>query len=107
MKLCIVLQSNTQERIWNVLRLGITALKAGNQATIFLMNEGSEFDDIPDSEAFNLSGLLGTYKELNGEIYACGTCLKLRGKDESATCPISTMADLVKMIESSDKVMVF
>jgi len=44
---------------------------------------------------------------LKGEIYACGSCLKIRGKEESGVCPISTMTDLLKMVESSDKVLVF
>lgn len=44
---------------------------------------------------------------MNGEIYACGTCLKVRGKEESGVCPISTMSDLLKMVEGSDKVLVF
>ncbi|MEK7567992.1 MAG: DsrE family protein [Patescibacteria group bacterium] len=54
---------------------------------------------------------------MKGEIYACGTCLKVRGlpaprlrqagKKETSVCPISTMSDLLKMVESSDKVLVF
>jgi len=46
-------------------------------------------------------------KELKGNLYACGTCLEIRGKKEAAVCPISTMSDLLKMVESSDKVLVF
>ncbi len=34
-------------------------------------------------------------------------CLELRGKSESKVCPVSTMSDLLKMVESSDKVLVF
>ena len=75
MKLGIILQSNKPEHAWNTFRL-----------EIFLMNEGSELDTIPDS---------------------CGTCLKLRGKEENKVYPISTMSDLLKMVENSDKVLVF
>jgi len=74
---------------------------------IFLMNEGSELDTIPDSEHFNISAKVTEFKELKGEIYACGTCFELRGKSESKACPISSMSDLLKMIESSDKILVF
>ena len=42
-----------------------------------------------------------------GNIYACGSCLKIRGKEESKVCSISTMSDLLSMIERSDKVLVF
>ncbi|MDP2630210.1 MAG: DsrE family protein [Candidatus Uhrbacteria bacterium] len=107
MKLGIILQSNKPEHIWNTFRLGITALKASHQVEVFLMNEGSELDTIPDSEHFDISAKVAEFKKLGGGIYACGTCLELRGKDESNVCPISTMSDLLAMVETSDKVLVF
>jgi len=107
MKLGIVLQSNIPEHIWNAFRLGITTLKAGHQAEIFLMNEGSELDNILDTANFDISDKVTEFKELTGNIYACGSCIKVRGKEESQICPLSTMSDLLKMIESSDKILVF
>ncbi len=107
MKFGIILQSNKPEHVWNAFRLAITALKAGNQAEVFLMNEGSELDAIPDSESFDISAKIAEFKELKGEIYVCGTCLKIRGKRESSVCLVSTMSDLLKIIEGSDKVLVF
>lgn len=107
MKLGIILQSNKPEHAWNTFRLGITALKAGHRVEIFLMNEGSELDTIPDTKDFDISAKTTEFKELKGEIYACGTCLKVRDKEESKVCPVSTMFDLLKMVEDSDKVLVF
>lgn len=107
MKLGIILQSNNLECAWNTFRLGITALKSSHTVKIFLMNEGSELDSIADSEHFDISVKVAEFKKLNGEIYACGTCLKTRGKEKSNVCPISTMDDLLKMIENSDKVLSF
>ena len=107
MKLGIILQSNKPEHAWNTFRLGITALKADHQVEIFLMSEGSELDTIPDSKDFDVSVKVAEFKELKGEIYACGSCLKVRGKEESKICPVSTMSDLLKMVERSDKVLVF
>jgi len=107
MKLGIILQSNKLEHVWNTFRLGLTALKANHQVEIFLMNEGTELDTIPDSEPFDISVKVAEFKKLKGEIYACGSCLKVRGKEKSKVCPISTMSDLLKMVESSDKVLVF
>jgi len=107
MKLGLILQSNKPEHAWNAFRLGITALKTSHKVEVFLMNEGTELDTIPDSKDFNISAKVAEFKELKGEIYACGTCLKMRGKEESKVCPISTMSDLLKMIENSDKVLVF
>ena len=107
MKIGIILQSNKPEHIWNTFRFGITSLKAGHQAEIFLMSEGSELDTIPDTKDFDISKKVSEFKELKGEIYACGSCLKVRGKEESSVCPVSTMSDLLKMVENSDKVLVF
>src|SRR3989338_8238045 len=107
MKLGIILQSNKPEHAWNTFRLGITALKAGHQVEVFLMNEGSELDEIPDSKDFDISAKVTEFKELKCGIYACGTCLKVRGKQENKICPVSTMSDLLKMVERSDKVLVF
>ena len=107
MRLGIILQSNKPEHAWNTFRLGITALKASHQVEIFLMNEGSELDTILDSEHFDISAKVAEFKKLKGEIYACGTCLEIRGKNENKVCPVSTMFDLLKMVESSDKVLVF
>ena len=107
MKLGIILQSNKLEHAWNTFRLGITALKANHQVEIFLMNEGSELETIPDSKDFDVSIKLAEFKSLKGGLYACGTCLQLRGKGESKICLVSTMSDLLKMVENSDKVLVF
>lgn len=107
MKLGIILQSNKPEHAWNTFRLGITALKANHQVEIFLMNEGSELEAIPDSKDFDISVKVAEFKELKGEIYACGSCLKVRGKEENNICPVSTMSDLLNMVEMSDKVLVF
>jgi uncharacterized protein involved in oxidation of intracellular sulfur len=107
MKLGIILQSNNPEHVWNAFRLGITALKADRQVEIFLLSEGSELDTIEDSKDFDISARVTEFKELKGNLYACGTCLKLRGKEESNVCPVSTMTDLFAMVESSDKVLVF
>lgn len=107
MKLGIILQSNNPEHVWNALRLGITTLSTSHSVKIFLMNEGVEIGDIPDTKQFDISKKLKEFNRLCGQVYSCGTCLELRHKAENKACPISTMKDLVKMIEESDKVLVF
>jgi len=107
MKIGIILQSDNPEHVWNTFRFGITSLKANHRVTIFLMNEGTELDIVRDTKDFDISKKVAEYKELKGGIYACGTCLKLRGKEEIGICPVSTMSDLLKMVEESDKILVF
>ena len=107
MKLGIILQSNKPEHLWNTFRLGIAALKEGHSVQINLMNEGVEAEDIPDTEQFDISEKILEFKALKGVILACETCLKIRSKSESKVCPVTTMKDLVKLIEESDKILVF
>ena len=107
MKLGIILQSNKTEHAWNTFRLGQTALKAGHAVEVFLMNEGAELDSIEDTPDFDVSAKVAEFKEQKGIMYVCGSCLKVRGKEGAGTCPISTMSDLLAMIERSDKVLVF
>ena len=107
MKIGIILQSNNPEHVWNMFRFGIASLKANHGVTIFLMSEGAELDTIADTENFDISRKVAEYQELKGNLYACGTCLEIRGKTESGVCPVATMTDLLKTVEESDKVLVF
>ena len=107
MKLGIILQSNNAEHIWNTLRLAIASLKAGHTVQIFLFSEGVEIEDIKDTEQFDISNKLQEFKDLKGIILACETCLQVRSKSESKVCPTTTMKELVKMVDESDKVLVF
>ena len=107
MRLGIILQSNKPEHVWNTFRLAITAQKAGNETEVFLMSEGSELEDIRDTEDFDISAKVSEFKALKGGLYACGSCLKVRGKEGSNVCPVSTMTDLLAMVERSDKILVF
>lgn len=71
------------------------------------MSEGSELDAIADTKDFDVSLKVAEFQALRGNIYACGSCLKVRGKEGSSVCPVSTMSDLLAMVERSDKVLVF
>src|SRR3990167_9560212 len=99
MKLGIILQSNKPEHVWNTFRLGITALKAGNEAEAFLMSEGSELDTIPDSKDFDISAKKAEIKNQKGKNYARGSCRKKHGKRKSKGGPDSTMSDRRKIVE--------
>lgn len=107
MKLGIILQSNNPEHVWNTFRLGIASLKANHAVQIVLFNEGVEIEEIQDTPQFDISQKIHDFMTLKGTVFACATCLKVRSKTESRVCPTGTMDDLVKMIETSDKVLVF
>ena len=105
MKLGIVINTNDPEKAWNALRLGNTALKEQHEVSVFLMGAGVEIELLED-ERYDARGALNTFLELKGNLMACGTCLKSR-QQEGGVCPVSTMIDLLKMIEVSDKVVTF
>jgi len=106
MKIGIVLSTNDSETIWNAFRFGNTALKAKHKVKFFLMNKGVEVEDIED-ETYDIKEQINTYTQNNGQILACGTCLKSRQKEGTDVCPISTMTDLLKLVEESDKILTF
>ncbi len=71
------------------------------------MSEGVEQYDLTDTDNFDISEKITRFNKSGGQILACGTCLEIRGGKDKAACPISTMADLIKLVEESDKVLVF
>ena len=106
MKLGIVLNTNEPETVWNAFRLGVVALDEKHAVKLFLLGKGVECESIKDTK-FDVQKMINVFNKRNGELLACGTCLKMRGKEESAMCPVSTMEDLLKLIEESDKVLTF
>ncbi|VVB54682.1 DsrE/DsrF-like family protein [uncultured archaeon] len=106
MKIGVILATNEHETAWNAFRFGVTALGAGHNVKIFLTGKGVEASDIKD-EKFNVKEQTDKFIAAGGSMLACGTCLKSRNKDGTETCPLSTMKDMLKLIEESDKVLTF
>src|SRR4030066_1894581 len=105
MKLAIVINTNDAEKAWNALRLGNTAIKEGHSVSVFLMGSGVEIENIKDPK-YDVAGTLTSFLNAKGDLLACGTCLKSR-QQKSEVCPISTMVQLVELINNSDKVISF
>lgn len=106
MKIGIVLGTNDPEVVWNAFRFGAFSLKAKHKVNVFLINKGVEIEEIK-SEKFNVREQIDSFMQNKGQIMACGTCLKLRQKEGSKVCPVSTMNDLLKMVEESDRILTF
>lgn len=103
MKIGIVLSTDDPEKAWNALRFGVTALDAGHEVQTFLLAAGVELEGIP-SDRFDVQDQLAAYLEAGGEVLACGTCLDLRQQEGTEACPVSTMQDLLALVEGSDRV---
>ena len=106
MKIGIVIGTNEPEVVWNAFRFGNTSLKANHEVKVFLINKGVEIEEIKD-EKYNAKEQADLFLENKGQILACGTCLESREKESSKVCPISTMKDLLKLVEESDKILTF
>ena len=106
MKLGIIISTSEPEIVWNALRFCVTALKNKHKTKIFLLGKGVELEEIRDKK-FNVKEQMDLFIKNQGQILACGTCLESRGKEGSSVCPISTMDNLLKLVEESDKVLTF
>ena len=106
MKIGIILNSNEPETVWNALRFGTEALDKNHNTKIFLLGRGVEMEDI-DDEKYHVKKQVDFFIENKGRILACGTCLKSRQKKESNICTISSMMELLELVEESDKLLTF
>lgn len=106
MKIGIVIGTNEPEVAWNAFRFGVMALTSNHQVKVFLINKGVELEDIKN-EKYDVKKQVDSFIENKGQILACGTCLKSRQKGDSNVCPISTMKDLLKLVEESDRILTF
>ena len=106
MKLGIVISQTDPETVWNAFRFGNFSLNKGHNVRTFLIGKGVECVEIVNKE-FNIIEELNKYIGNKGQIFACGTCLVSRNKEGSPICPMSTMNDLMELVEESDKIVSF
>jgi uncharacterized protein involved in oxidation of intracellular sulfur len=106
MKVGIVIYSNDSETVWNAFRFGNFALKEGDGVKVFLLANGVECE-LQDTDKFKVTEQMQTLVDNGGEIFACGSCLKIRQSEGSEVCPLSTMKDLHEIVKGSDKVVTF
>jgi sulfur relay (sulfurtransferase) complex TusBCD TusD component (DsrE family) len=106
MKLGIIIYSTDAETVWNAFRLGVFSLKEGDKVKVFLLAKGVECEKLVDDK-FNVTEQMQLFVNNGGDIFACGTCLKIRNSEGSELCPLSTMKDLYEIIKDSDKVITF
>jgi sulfur relay (sulfurtransferase) complex TusBCD TusD component (DsrE family) len=106
MKIGIIISQNEPESVWNAFRFGNFSLSKQHKAKVFLIGKGVESEEIQDKN-FNVKEQMEKFLDSDGKIFACGTCLKLRHKEGAPVCPLSTMQDLMTIVEQSDKIVSF
>ena len=60
-----------------------------------------------DTDNYNITEQIQAFVDNGGSILACGTCLQIRNSEGSEICPLSTMADLYRLVGECDKVLTF
>ena len=106
MKLGIILETKEAEKALNAFRFANTALARKHEVKLFLMGEAVECENIQNPK-YKVDDEMKKFEELNGQLMACGTCLKSRMLDEHTACPISTMNACVDLVEWADKTVTF
>lgn len=106
MKIGVIISSNDIETCWNAFRFANFSLSNKDEVSIFLIGKGVEYEQI-SNEQFDIVEQAKKFQELDGKIFACGTCLKQRNSIGSNLCPISTMKDMYRIVSESDKILTF
>ena len=106
MKMGIILATNDPETSWNAFRLANFSLKKQDEVKVFLMGKGVESENI-SSEKFDVKKQMQEFLSLKGELFACGTCLKIRQQEPNELCPVSTFNDVYEIVQWSDKALTF
>ena len=106
MKLGIIVYSTDAEVVFNAIRLANFSLKEKDDVRLFLLASGVEYENL-HSIQFPIIDLAQSFLDDGGRIMACGTCLKLRQKDGTEMCPLSSMKDLYELVRDCDKILTF
>ena len=102
----IVISQVDPETVWNAFRFANFSLGKQHDVRTFLIGKGVECVEIISDE-FPVIDEINKYVESKGEIFACGTCLVSRNKEGTPICPMSSMKDLMDIVEKSDRILTF
>jgi sulfur relay (sulfurtransferase) complex TusBCD TusD component (DsrE family) len=102
MRLGMIITQTEPETVFNALRLALFALDQGDEVRVFLSGKGVEIGQIADAR-FPVQDHMQKVAAVGGCFLACGSCLKLRNKDGSEICPLSTLKDEYEIVRDSDK----
>ena len=106
MNIGIVISQTDPETVWKAFRFANFSLGREHDVRTFLIGKGVECVEIANEE-FPVIDEINKYVESKGEIFAWGRCLVSRNKEGTPICPMSSMKDLMDIVEKSDKILTF
>lgn len=107
MKLGIVIHGRDPETVWNAFRIANFSRDVGDEVRVFLIGKGVEAELVDVEEDFKIREQMVKLLGNGGLIYACGTCLNLRGLQLSPVIRVATLSDLYEIIRQSDRLLSF
>ena len=107
MKLAIVIHGKDPETVWNAFRIANFSREVGDEVKVFLIGKGVEAEVADVEEDFRIREQMVKLLGNGGLIYACGTCLALRGLQLSPVIRVASLSDLYEIIRQSEKVLTF
>jgi uncharacterized protein involved in oxidation of intracellular sulfur len=102
----IIVSTNDEETVWNVFRLANYSLNAGDTVTVFLLGKGVEVDQLLSTSS-RMKEQVESFRENDGRILACGTCLQDRNNPNPTQCSVSTMSELYAIVRNNRIVLSF
>jgi hypothetical protein len=102
----IVLSTNDEETVWNVMRLANFSLNSNDTVTVFLIGKGVELEQLALASE-RVREQVDGFRDRHGTILACGTCLQSRNLAAPQRCAISTMSELYGLIRHNAIVLTF
>lgn len=103
----------SSQRSYNALRLVGAMANNDTHITVFLLGDGvvnGVRRQSPADASYNIQEMLRALKRQNVRMGACRTCLEARGIDDQSLVEgveRSTLADLKRLTEEADQVLVF
>lgn len=104
--MAIVISTNDSETSWNAFPFANFCIGKNEQTKVFLIGKGVEAEQA-SNDTFNIKEQMEAFVSSKGEIFACGTCFKIRNSNGTELCPLSTMNDLYEMVKEADRVVNF
>lgn len=102
----IVIETGDAEQAWSAFRLANRALDEGHEVRVFLLSQGVLAGDLGD-EPCNVNKQMLIFVANDGQLWACGKCLALHGKEAGELCPFGGLKDLLELVEWADKLLTF
>ena len=106
MNVGVIITTNDAETCWNALRFANFAVGQKDAVKVFLMGKGVEYEQA-STDQFNTVEQAEKLLQGGDTLYACGTCIKSRGKQDSQLCPVSTMKEMYEIVKERDRVVTF